>query len=100
MNLSLRLYYQNITKMTDNAVVQPKKLSKKEVRVMVYEKISGALAEFKPDMKEKRFTNNLKKASKLFAADIARTISKKQKLEKPSKKKKLAKQIEMPATPE
>jgi hypothetical protein len=53
-----------------------KKISKKEARKMVYDKLAGALAEYKDVVKEKRFTTNLKKASKLFAADIAKASNK------------------------
>ena len=62
------------------------KLSKKEARKIVYEKFSHALAEYKANLKEKKFDSNLKKASKLFAADIAKAVAKqKQKLKKPAK---------------
>ncbi len=61
---------------TTSALSSPK-LSKKELRKLLFDKISGALAEYREGMKEKRFTSNLKKASKLFAADIAKTIGKK-----------------------
>ena len=72
--------------MTDNTVKPSKKLSKKEARKLVYEKFASALAEYKTGVKEKKFDSNLKKASKLFASDIARAISKqRQKLQKPSK---------------
>ena len=48
------------------------KVSKKQVRQTVYEKLALALSEYKSELKNKRFESNLKKASKLFAADIAR----------------------------
>ena len=48
------------------------KVSKKEVRKVVYEKLAGALAEFKDTVSEKKFRSKLKKASKLFAVDIAK----------------------------
>jgi hypothetical protein len=53
------------------------KISKKKVRKQIYAKLAGALAEYKSGLKEKRFKSNLKKASRLFAADIAKTIGKK-----------------------
>ena len=63
-----------------------KKLSKKEARKLVSEKIATALAEYRSNVKEKKFSTNLKKASKLFAADIAKAISRqRQKLQKPAK---------------
>jgi hypothetical protein len=64
------------------------KISKKEAGKIVYEKLAIALAEYRIGIKEKKFANKLKKASKLFAADIAKTIGKKkEKPEKQSKKK-------------
>lgn len=68
---------------------EAKKISKKEARKMVYDKLAGALAEYKDVVKEKRFTTNLKKASKLFAADIAKA-SNKMNGEQPRKKRKHA----------
>jgi hypothetical protein len=60
----------------------PSKLSKKEARKLVYEKLATALAEYKSSVKEKK----LKKASKLFAADIAKAVARqKQKIQKPTK---------------
>ena len=60
----------------------PSKLSKKEARKLVYEKLSTALAEYRSSVKEKK----LKKASKLFAADIAKAFARqKQKIQKPAK---------------
>lgn len=71
------------------------KVSKKEVRKLVFEKLSGALAEFKTGIKEKKFTRNLNKASRLFAADIAKTISKKEKPKKLAKKKTPPEKVEI-----
>jgi hypothetical protein len=62
------------------------KLSKKEARKLVYEKLSNALAEYKASVKKKKFDSHLKRASKLFAADIAKAIAKqKQKIKKPAR---------------
>jgi hypothetical protein len=75
--------------MSNKDSISTKKISKKEARKLVYEKLAVALAEFKETVKEKKFVSNLKKASKLFAADIAKTIGSKakaQKVKKPSKK--------------
>jgi hypothetical protein len=73
--------------MTDSSQkTSEKKLSKKEARRLVSEKIATALAEYRSSVKEKKFSSNLKKASKLFAADIAKAISRqRQKLQKPTK---------------
>ena len=65
-----------------------KKNSKKDARKLIFNKLAIALAEYKDIVKEKRFTSNLKKASKLFAADIARASGKLK--EKPKKKQKAA----------
>jgi hypothetical protein len=48
------------------------KKSKKQVRQTVYEKLAAALADYKAQLKGKKFENNLRKASKLFAADISK----------------------------
>lgn len=72
--------------MTETTEKASSRLSKKEARKIVYEKFSVALAEYKANVKEKKFDSNLKKASKLFAADIAKAVAKqKQKLKKPAK---------------
>ena len=42
----------------------------------MYEKLSGALAEYKGKMDEKKFENKLKRASKFIAADIVKAIKK------------------------
>lgn len=64
-----------------------KKISKKEARQQVYDKLALALAEFKTGIKDKKFESNLQKASKLFADDIAKAANKaKDKSKKPVKK--------------
>ena len=52
------------------------KVTKKEARKVVYDKLAGALAEFKDAVSEKKFSRKLKKASKLFAVDIAKAATK------------------------
>lgn len=70
----------------DTKKISRKKLSKKEARKIVSQKIATALEEYRSTVKEKKFDNNIKKASKLFAADIAKAIARqKQKLQKPAK---------------
>ena len=44
-----------------------KKVSKKEARQLVYDKLVSALSEIKPEGKGKKFENNLRRTSKLFA---------------------------------
>jgi len=54
-----------------------KKLSKKEARQLIYDKLAVALTEFKSNSgKDKKFESNLKKASKLFADDAAKAANK------------------------
>ena len=58
------------------------KLSKKAVRQAVYEKLAVALSDYKKELKDKRFEKNLKRASKLFAADIAKEGARTRKVKK------------------
>ena len=61
--------------MTDTSKDLPvKKVTKKELRKQVYEKLAGALAEYKNGFSEKKFDNRLKKVSKVFALDIAKAV--------------------------
>lgn len=63
----------------EEKTVLVKKPTKKETRKEVFEKLSGALAEYKGKLDEKKFENKLKKASKLFAVDIIKAIKKESK---------------------
>lgn len=60
------------------------KVSKKETQKEIFVKLSDALAEYKSTLSEKKFETKLKKASKLFAVDIAKAFNRKS---KESKKK-------------
>ena len=61
--------------MTDTVKDLPeKKATKKEIRKQVYEKLAGALAEYKTGINEKKFDSRLKKVSKVFALDIAKAV--------------------------
>ena len=72
--------------MNDKTAAPSKKVSKKQARKLVYEKFASALAEYRTGVKEKKFASNLKKASKLFAADIAKAVAKqRQKIQEPAK---------------
>ncbi len=64
-----------------------KKLTKKQAREMVFNKIAGALEEYKEKISEKKFRTSLKKASKLFAADIAKAENKETVIQEKPKKK-------------
>ncbi|MDQ6763924.1 MAG: hypothetical protein M3015_15025 [Bacteroidota bacterium] len=63
----------------DQSAAITKKPTKKEAEKEVFEKLSNALAEYKDGVKEKKFKRKLKKASKLFAVDIARSLKKNRK---------------------
>ncbi|MEO8763671.1 MAG: hypothetical protein ABI416_05260 [Ginsengibacter sp.] len=66
-----------------------KKHTKKETQKEVFEKLSGALAEYKSKLDGKKFETKLKKASKLFAVDIVKAIKKdrkKRRTQKPGDK--------------
>ena len=58
--------------MNDSRINGTEKISKKEARKVVYEKLASALAEYKGGLSEKKFRNKLKKATRLFAEDIAK----------------------------
>jgi hypothetical protein len=62
-----------------------KKLTKKIARKEIFEKLSGALAEYKNKLDEKKFENKLKKASNLFAVDIVKAFKKDRKLNRQKK---------------
>ena len=44
--------------------------SKKQVRKEIFEKLSGALAEYKQELGEKQLATRVKKASKLISRDL------------------------------
>lgn len=64
-----------------------KKISRKETQKIVFEKLSGALEEYKSGLKKKKLVTNLKKISKLFAADIVKAATKQNGKAKKLKKK-------------
>ena len=73
--LFLLVPYKKDSYMTDTVKDLPlKKVSKKEIRKQVYEKLAGALAEYKTGINEKKFDNRLKKVSKVFALNIAKAV--------------------------
>ncbi|NJO25698.1 MAG: hypothetical protein HC867_07965 [Bacteroidia bacterium] len=73
---------------------ETKKISKKETQKIIFEKISGALSEYKSNLKEKKFVANLRKASKLFATDIVKAAAKQNGKTKKAKKKSATKKTE------
>jgi len=64
---------------TEQKITPVKKLTKKQAKKEVFEKLSGALAEYKNRLDKKKFESKLKKATKLFAVDIAKAIKKESK---------------------
>jgi hypothetical protein len=51
--------------------------TKKQVRKEIFEKLNGALAEYKQELGEKKFATRVKKASKLISRDLEK-LSRKQ----------------------
>jgi len=71
-----------------NSTPASNKMSKKEARQIVYNKLTDALAEFKLVLKKKKFENNLLKATKLFGDDIAKSsVNSKSKVKKTNRRK-------------
>lgn len=66
------------------AVVTPKK---KKLRKLIEERLAITLLEYKPILGAKKFENRIKKAGKLFAADIARLSSNGKMIKKKTPKK-------------
>ena len=64
---------------TDQKTTPVKTLTKKQAKKEVFQKLSGALAEYKNRLDKRKFQSKLKKATKLFAVDIARAIKKENK---------------------
>jgi len=62
-----------------------KKITRKEAQKAVFEKLSGALAEYKNKLDKKKFESNLKKASKIFAVDIVKALKKERKSKRKTK---------------
>lgn len=82
------------------------KISKKEIALAIYARLDAALADYQSVIGEKKFVNNLKKAAKGLAEEVAENSKKqKAKLEKEAKKaatkknakKKKAKPVRKPA---
>lgn len=73
--------------MSTETIATVEKPSKKDARRQIYQKLEQALGEYRSQMKEKRFETNLKKASRLFAAELAKNKKNKAKEEKTRNKK-------------
>jgi hypothetical protein len=57
-----------------------KKISKKEARKQIEQKLTRALADLQKEMGEKRFQTSVKKASKLFSVKIPKKTKKEDKV--------------------
>ena len=60
----------------ETKTIAEKKPSKKQTQKEVFQKLSGALADYRPNLNRKKFEIKLKKASKLFATDIIKSLKK------------------------
>ena len=67
--------------------------TKKEVRQIIYNRLSDALGEFKPLIKRKKFDDKMLTATKLFADDIVKS-NRKTRLKDKKKNNKDAKTID------
>lgn len=64
--------------MNQTETANPTTPNKKQVRKEIGEKLTGALAEYKQELGEKKLATHVKKVSKLISRDLLK-ISKKQK---------------------
>ena len=72
---------------------------KKQVRKEIFEKLTGALAEHKQDLGEKKLATHVKKASKLISRDLLRISKKNQDKTKKRVSKKISKKTVKQANP-
>ena len=73
--------------MSQEATAAPATPSKKQVRKEIVEKLTGALADYKQELGEKKLAGYVKKASKLISRDLKKA-GKKHKESKESNKNK------------
>lgn len=67
--------------MSQQETANPTVSNKKQVRKEIGDKLTGALAEYKQDLGEKKLATRVKEVSKLISRDLLK-ISKKQKRDK------------------
>ncbi|MDR3717016.1 MAG: hypothetical protein P4L51_29750 [Puia sp.] len=60
-------------------------LKKKEVRKQIFEKLTGALSDYKEELGEKKLATHVKKASKLISRDLVKISKKNHHRSKPKK---------------
>jgi hypothetical protein len=73
--------------MSQQASATPSGTTKKQVRKEIFEKLTGALAEYKQELGEKKLATHVKKASKLISRDLLRITKKKDRTKKQVSKK-------------
>jgi hypothetical protein len=71
--------------MNHQETVAPSISTKKQVRKEIFEKLTGALADYKQELGEKKLATRVKKASKLISRDLEK-LSKKHKNKQQAKK--------------
>jgi hypothetical protein len=81
LNLCYHIITKNIIRMSQQETANPAVSHKKQVRKEIGEKLTGALAEYKQELGEKKLATHVKKVSKLISRDLLK-ISKKQKRDK------------------
>jgi hypothetical protein len=95
INKRLILCYHIITKkiirMAEQATTSPALPTKKQVRKEIGEKLSGALAEYKEELGEKKLATHVKEVSKLISRDLLKISKKQQERKKKAAPKKAAK---------
>jgi hypothetical protein len=78
LNLCYQIIIKNIIRMSQQETVNPTAPDKKQVRKEIGEKLTGALADYKQELGEKKLATRVKEVSKLISRDLLK-ISKKQK---------------------
>jgi len=81
LNLCYHIIIKNIIRMSQQETVTPTTPNKKQVRKEIGEKLTGALAEYKQELGEKKLATHVKKVSKLISRDLLK-VSKKQERDK------------------
>ena len=73
--------------MSQQETVNPAATDKKQVRKEIGEKLTGALAEYKQELGEKKLATRVKEVSKLISRDLRKSSKKQKKNARKSKTK-------------
>jgi len=65
--------------MVQNSAPLTKKITKKEIRKSLREKLTTTLADYRSLVGEKKFDSRIRKAARLFGEDISKALPKKDK---------------------